>query len=317
MHLEFLVGTMIELPRAALTADQIAEAAEFFSFGTNDLTQTTWGFSRDDVEASFFSAYLEKGIFGISPFESIDRDGVGELVRIAVEQGPLHAPGPQARRLRRARRRPGQRALLRRGRAGLRLLLAVPGAGRPAGSGPGPHRPRGLSRTDRRVRAGRAVGRWTGSGRQVTSRRVPPPRPFATSADPSLEPRRNRDGPSGGASGVARRGVALPRREQVEQILDEFGLKHSLDDDGDLTVRWEKCSVFFFFYGERPRSCRPGSTSTGGSRWTTGPRSPCMLDEWNRTKLFPKAYTVLPDDGMVGICAEQCYDFEPASPGRS
>ena len=57
---------MIELPRAALTAGQIAEAAEFFSFGTNDLTQTTWGFSRDDVEAAFFSAYLEKGIFGVS-----------------------------------------------------------------------------------------------------------------------------------------------------------------------------------------------------------------------------------------------------------
>ena len=79
VHLEFLIGTMIELPRAALTADQIAEAAEFFSFGTNDLTQTTWGFSRDDVEAAFFSAYLEKGIFGVSPFESIDREGVGEL----------------------------------------------------------------------------------------------------------------------------------------------------------------------------------------------------------------------------------------------
>ena len=58
---------MIELPRAALTAGQIAEAAEFFSFGTNDLTQTTWGFSRDDVEAAFFTAYLEKGIFGVSP----------------------------------------------------------------------------------------------------------------------------------------------------------------------------------------------------------------------------------------------------------
>ncbi|HLY33873.1 MAG TPA: putative PEP-binding protein, partial [Jatrophihabitantaceae bacterium] len=93
VHLEFLVGTMIELPRAALTADQIAEAAEFFSFGTNDLTQTTWGFSRDDVEASFFTAYLEKGIFGISPFESIDRDGVGELVRIAAEKGRSHRPG--------------------------------------------------------------------------------------------------------------------------------------------------------------------------------------------------------------------------------
>ena len=85
--LKFPIGTMIELPRAALTADQIAEAAEFFSFGTNDLTQTTWGFSRDDVEAAFFSTYLEKGVFGVSPFESIDREGVGELVRIAVKKG--------------------------------------------------------------------------------------------------------------------------------------------------------------------------------------------------------------------------------------
>jgi pyruvate,orthophosphate dikinase len=93
VHLEFLVGTMIELPRAALTADQIAEAAEFFSFGTNDLTQTTWGFSRDDVEAAFFSAYLEKGIFGVSPFESLDVEGVGELVRIAAEKGRSHRPG--------------------------------------------------------------------------------------------------------------------------------------------------------------------------------------------------------------------------------
>jgi pyruvate,orthophosphate dikinase len=93
VHLEFLVGTMIELPRAALTADQIAEAAEFFSFGTNDLTQTTWGFSRDDVEAAFFSAYLEKGIFGVSPFESIDREGVGELVTIAAQKGRSRRPG--------------------------------------------------------------------------------------------------------------------------------------------------------------------------------------------------------------------------------
>jgi pyruvate,orthophosphate dikinase len=81
------IGTMIELPRAALTADQIAEAAEFFSFGTNDLTQMTWGFSRDDVEGSFFSKYLEKGIFAVSPFESIDRDGVGAMVRMGAERG--------------------------------------------------------------------------------------------------------------------------------------------------------------------------------------------------------------------------------------
>ncbi|MFZ1669421.1 MAG: pyruvate, phosphate dikinase, partial [Candidatus Nanopelagicales bacterium] len=90
--LRFPIGTMIELPRAALTAGQIAEAAEFFSFGTNDLTQTTWGFSRDDVEAAFFSAYLEKGVFGVSPFESIDREGVGALIKIAVAAGRKTRP---------------------------------------------------------------------------------------------------------------------------------------------------------------------------------------------------------------------------------
>ncbi|MED7926308.1 pyruvate, phosphate dikinase [Nonomuraea sp. LP-02] len=87
-----LVGTMIETPRAALTAGQIAEAAEFFSFGTNDLTQMTWGFSRDDVEAAFFSRYLELGIFGVSPFETLDREGVGRLVEMAVQEGRATRP---------------------------------------------------------------------------------------------------------------------------------------------------------------------------------------------------------------------------------
>ncbi|MEU9254304.1 pyruvate, phosphate dikinase [Streptomyces sp. NPDC048270] len=91
-NLKLTIGTMIELPRAALTAGQIAEAAQFFSFGTNDLTQTVWGFSRDDVEASFFTAYLEKGIFGVSPFETIDKDGVGSLVRSAVQAGRATRP---------------------------------------------------------------------------------------------------------------------------------------------------------------------------------------------------------------------------------
>jgi pyruvate,orthophosphate dikinase len=87
-----LIGTMIEVPRAALTADEIACSAEFFSFGTNDLTQMTWGFSRDDVEAAFFHAYLDKGIFGVSPFESLDRPGVGRLVEIGVEKGRSARP---------------------------------------------------------------------------------------------------------------------------------------------------------------------------------------------------------------------------------
>ncbi len=87
-----LIGTMIEVPRAALTAGQIAQAAEFFSFGTNDLTQMGWGFSRDDVEGSFFSRYIELGVFGVSPFETIDIDGIGRLVKIAVEEGRATRP---------------------------------------------------------------------------------------------------------------------------------------------------------------------------------------------------------------------------------
>ncbi|HZM80166.1 MAG TPA: pyruvate, phosphate dikinase [Candidatus Limnocylindrales bacterium] len=86
------VGTMIEVPRAALTAGQIASAADFFSFGTNDLTQMGWGFSRDDVEGSFFTKYLDLGIFGVSPFETLDRDGIGRLVKIAVEEGRATRP---------------------------------------------------------------------------------------------------------------------------------------------------------------------------------------------------------------------------------
>ena len=92
VHVDIPIGTMIEVPRAALTAGEIARAAEFFSFGTNDLTQMTWGFSRDDVEGAFFSPYIEMGVFGVSPFETIDRDGVGRLVKIAVDEGRARRP---------------------------------------------------------------------------------------------------------------------------------------------------------------------------------------------------------------------------------
>jgi pyruvate,orthophosphate dikinase len=92
-HVDIPVGTMIEVPRAAVTAGEIARSAEFFSFGTNDLTQMTWGFSRDDVEGAFFARYIDLGIFGVSPFETIDRDGVGRLVRLAVEEGRRTRPG--------------------------------------------------------------------------------------------------------------------------------------------------------------------------------------------------------------------------------
>ncbi len=87
----YLVGTMIELPRAALVADEIAKEAEFFSFGTNDLTQTTFGFSRDDIN-KFLPIYLDEGILKQDPFQVIDRDGVGELVRIGIERGRKTRP---------------------------------------------------------------------------------------------------------------------------------------------------------------------------------------------------------------------------------
>jgi pyruvate, orthophosphate dikinase len=88
-----LIGTMIEVPRAAVTAGEIAKSADFFSFGTNDLTQMTWAFSRDDVEGAFFSPYIAKGIFGESPFETLDVEGVGRLVKIAAAEGRATKPG--------------------------------------------------------------------------------------------------------------------------------------------------------------------------------------------------------------------------------
>jgi pyruvate,orthophosphate dikinase len=87
-----MIGTMIEVPRAAMIAGEIAKSAEFFSFGTNDLTQMGWGFSRDDVEGAFFSRYIELGIFGVSPFETIDTEGVGRMVRIASDEGRATRP---------------------------------------------------------------------------------------------------------------------------------------------------------------------------------------------------------------------------------
>jgi len=86
VDIKYLVGTMIELPRAAITADEIAEHADFFSFGTNDLTQTTFGLSRDD-SGRFLPVYIDKKIYREDPFVSIDQSGVGELVKIGVEKG--------------------------------------------------------------------------------------------------------------------------------------------------------------------------------------------------------------------------------------
>ena len=102
----------------------------------------------------------------------------------------------------------------------------------------------------------------------------------------------------------------LPTLAVVEQILDEFGLMHQIDGDGDLVVRWEKCSVYIFFYGERNEILQARLYLNRRFDVESRASLTLLLDEWNRSKLFPKAYTVLPDDGRVGICAEQCYDFE-------
>ena len=88
---DYLVGTMIELPRAALVADEIAKEAEFFSFGTNDLTQTTFGFSRDDIN-KVLPTYLEEGILKQDPFAVLDQEGVGQLVKMATERGRKTRP---------------------------------------------------------------------------------------------------------------------------------------------------------------------------------------------------------------------------------
>jgi pyruvate,orthophosphate dikinase len=87
VRIKYLVGTMIEVPRGAVTADQVALEAQFFSFGTNDLTQTTFGFSRDDAEGKFLLKYVEEKILPVNPFESLDTVGVGRLMKIAVEEG--------------------------------------------------------------------------------------------------------------------------------------------------------------------------------------------------------------------------------------
>jgi hypothetical protein len=128
----------------------------------------------------------------------------------------------------------------------------------------------------------------------VFRRKPPSPQPSTTARRPE---------PGGGT-------LITPTVALIEQLLDEFGLKHSIDGDGDLTVRWEKCSVYFFFYGDRREVLQARMYLNRRFDVENRATLALLLDEWNRTKLFPKAFTILPDDGMVGICAEQCHDFE-------
>ena len=167
------IGTMIELPRACFIADRIARESDFFSFGTNDLTQTSLGLSRDDVESGFLTHYLEQRILDRSPFETIDRPGVGWLVRLGAWVGPRGEAVAQARHLRRARRRPRLDRVLPHGRARLRVVLALPRADRARRGGPGGH-PR------------RAVG--LGRRRDVAQRHGDVARGARAAHDPQRDP---------------------------------------------------------------------------------------------------------------------------------
>ena len=139
---------MIETPRAAIRADEIAEEADFFSFGTNDLTQMAFGFSRDDVESRMMPAYLEQGLLKRNPFETIDAGGVGELVKIGAERGRKAKPELKLGVCGEHGGDPGVDRPVLRGRPRLRQLLAVPRADRPPRRGPGDRRRRPATRSD-------------------------------------------------------------------------------------------------------------------------------------------------------------------------
>ena len=96
--------------------------------------------------------------------------------------------------------------------------------------------------------------------------------------------------------------LIVPSTAVLQQLLDEYGLKHTIDDDGDLTVRWEKCSLYFFHYGDSHEVLQARMYLNRRFTVEMRPSIALMLDDWNRTKLFPKTYTVLPDDGMVLNC---------------
>ena len=133
---EYLVGTMIELPRAALVADEIAKEAEFFSFGTNDLTQTTFGFSRDDVN-KVLPTYLAEGILKQDPFAALDQEGVGQLVKMATERGRKTRPTLKVGICGEHGGEPSSVEFCYQDRAELCLVLALPRADGAVGGGTG------------------------------------------------------------------------------------------------------------------------------------------------------------------------------------
>ena len=175
---EYLCGTMIELPRACVRADEIAEVADFCSFGTNDLTQTALGFSRDDAEGKFLTYYLEHGILERNPFEVLDVDGVGELMRIAVERGRGAKPELKLGICGEHGGEPRSVAFCHAPRPRLRLLLAVPRPARPPRRGAGRARRGGRHRgRDRRL-----TGSATATSSRTSRRRTPSATPTPATA---------------------------------------------------------------------------------------------------------------------------------------
>ena len=148
---------MIELPRACVRADEIAEHADFFSFGTNDLTQTTLGFSRDDAEGKFLTHYLDDGILRQNPFETLDQSGVGELMELAVERARSVKADIKMGICGEHGGDPALGRLLPPAGARLRLVLALPGSARPPRGGAGGAGPSQASALCRSAASSRAA----------------------------------------------------------------------------------------------------------------------------------------------------------------
>lgn len=104
--------------------------------------------------------------------------------------------------------------------------------------------------------------------------------------------------------------MVLPTKDVVQRVLNDFELRWGIDDDGDLAVRWESYTIYFFNYGADDEVLQARLYLNRRFDVDLRPTLALVLDDWNRSKLFPKAYTVLPDDGLVGVCAEQSFDFE-------
>ena len=216
-EVEYTVGTMIELPRAALRASTIAQQADFFSFGTNDLTQTTLGFSRDDAETKFLAFYLANNVIAYNPFETIDQPGVGRLVEMADRGRARGEAGHQAGHLRRARRRPHVGGVLPPRRARLRVVLAVPRPDRADRRGPrGPRRrlggPGGAGRRALRARLPRRPDGVAGRGMADREDAVRRPVGAVRAARGVLLAGARRDGRGARRVRPGRRAGALPPR---------------------------------------------------------------------------------------------------------